>query len=171
MIHAVILVFAILSVAQQRESEKAGGEQAAVDPTQYVGTETCKGCHEEIGTGFAKNPHSRMQAKHQGPQWQGCEACHGPGRSHTEAGDPANIIRFEQLSRAEISKTCLRCHDLTTNRGPGKLLHSRHPSNDFGCLECHSQHSSAAPHLLKAAQSELCTSCHSGRKSRRLSPK
>ena len=172
MIHAVIIVFAILSVAQQREPGKSGDGQTSIDPTQYVGTEACKGCHEEIGTGFGKNPHARTPAKHQGPQWQGCEACHGPGRSHAEAGDPANIIRFEQLSRAEISKTCLHCHDFSVDKSPGKVVHSRHPSNDFGCLECHSQHSSAAPHLLKAEQSELCASCHSGRrKSRRASPK
>ena len=159
MIHAVIFVFAMVAVAQQREPVKSS-DQTPVDPAQYVGTETCKGCHEEVGTRFSKNPHAAMQSKHQGPQWQGCEACHGPGRSHAEAGDPSDIVRFEQLSRAEISRTCFRCHDFRANKSPGKLVHSQHPSNDVGCLECHSQHSSVAPHLLKAAQAELCASCH-----------
>ncbi len=174
MIHTIILVFvsAILAVAQQRGPGKSGDDQTPVDPTQYVGTETCKGCHEETGTSFAKNPHARTQAKHQGPQWQGCEACHGPGKSHAEAGDPANIIRFEQLSPAEISKTCLRCHDLSADKSPGRLLHSQHASNDVGCLECHSQHSSVGPHLLKLEQAELCASCHSSRrKSNPASPR
>jgi len=170
MIQAVILVFAVLAVAQQREPGKPSDDQTRVDPTQYVGTETCKGCHEEIGTAFYKSPHARTSAKHQGPQWQGCEACHGPGRSHAEAGDPANIIRFEQLSRAEISKSCSRCHDLSADKNAGKLVHSQHASVDVGCLECHSQHSATEPHLLKAARSELCASCHSSRR-KRTSPR
>src|SRR5258708_39605576 len=89
MIHTIILVFvsAILAVAQQRGPGKSGDDQTPVDPTQYVGTETCKGCHEETGTSFAKNPHARTQAKHQGPQWQCCEAGHGPGKGHAPPVD------------------------------------------------------------------------------------
>src|SRR5258708_32335072 len=104
MIHAVILALVILVVAQQREPGKSGDGQTSIDPPQYVGTEACKGCHEEIGTGFGKNPHARTPAKRQGPQWQGCEACHDPGRSQPGAGDPANVIAIDQLSRGAIAE-------------------------------------------------------------------
>src|SRR5215510_3177749 len=71
-----------------------------VDPSQYVGSDTCKTCHEEQGKSFD-----------QGPHWKGCEACHGPGKEHAESADPAKIIRFAPLSREESSKRCLGCHE------------------------------------------------------------
>ena|SRR5437764_15151012 len=44
------------------------------DPSQYVGSDTCKTCHEEQGKSFERGPHWKTNlAKHQGPQWQGCE--------------------------------------------------------------------------------------------------
>ena len=30
-----------------------------------------------------------------GPEWQGCEACHGPGKAHAESGDQDKIIRLQ----------------------------------------------------------------------------
>src|SRR5258708_39377098 len=54
-------------------------EYHKVDPSQYVGSETCKTCHGEMAAGFDKGPHRKTTlAKHQGPQWQRCEACPGP---------------------------------------------------------------------------------------------
>src|SRR6478672_3558609 len=50
------------------------------DPSQYVGTDTCKTCHEDIGKTFDKGPHWKTLNDKHGVQWQGCEACHGPGK-------------------------------------------------------------------------------------------
>jgi len=62
------------------------------DPSQYVGSETCKTCHEDVPEkGFFKSyedsPHYVTTLdKKKGPEWQGCEACHGPGKDHVEGG-------------------------------------------------------------------------------------
>src|SRR5690242_10826545 len=55
------------------------------DTSQYVGTETCKSCHEDMGTSFDKGPHWKTLNDKHGPQWQGCESCHGPGKAHAES--------------------------------------------------------------------------------------
>ncbi|HWX55706.1 MAG TPA: cytochrome c3 family protein [Verrucomicrobiae bacterium] len=146
---ALMLLCAALLAPGQSRSQKT--EQPA-DPSQYVGTETCKSCHED------KSAHARPQEKRPGQQWQGCEACHGPGKRHAEAGDPENIIRFETLSRHEAVQICSRCH--APVKGHSALLHSQHAKTTISCLDCHSQHSAAAPHLLKTVASRLCTSCH-----------
>src|SRR5438045_1253058 len=84
-----------------------------VDPSQYVGAETCKTCHEDVARGYDKGPHWKTTlGKHQGPQWQGCEACHGPGKEHAESADHSKIIRFPSLSAEESSKRCLRCLEM-----------------------------------------------------------
>src|SRR5690348_8766785 len=72
---------------QEKKSKKnSSGETAGqknmdqykADPSQYVGSDTCKTCHEEQGKSFDRGPHWKTTlAGHQGPEWQGCEACHG----------------------------------------------------------------------------------------------
>src|SRR5579863_3643677 len=129
----VIFLFPLLALAKppsgpgidatkQDKDKKKGAENIApqdaeshkVDPSQYVGSDTCKTCHEDLGTSFDRGPHWKTNlAKHQGPQWQGCEACHGPGKEHAESADPSKIIRFPGLSREESSKRCLGCHEFT----------------------------------------------------------
>src|SRR5579884_45716 len=87
---------------KQKSKKLTGAEtHPAVDPSQYVGAETCKACHEDVAKGYDKGPHWKTTlAKHQGPQWQGCEACHGPGKEHAESADPSKIIRFPEIGRA-----------------------------------------------------------------------
>src|SRR5215470_18105176 len=79
---------------KSKTKEQAGGAkyQRITDPSQYVGSETCKTCHEDMPTkGFFKSyedsPHyvTTLDTK-RGPEWHGCEACHGPGKEHVEGG-------------------------------------------------------------------------------------
>lgn len=139
-----------------RNQDDAGSED--VDPSQYVGADVCGDCHEEVRDSFPKNPHSKTLANKRRDR-QGCEACHGPGRSHAEAGDPASIVRFPALARAEASKTCLTCHFFSEKQG--SPVHQQHSKADAGCLDCHTVHTPRVrEHLLKADKSKLCSTCH-----------
>ncbi|HEV2960799.1 MAG TPA: cytochrome c3 family protein [Candidatus Angelobacter sp.] len=135
-------------------------EYHKVDPSQYVGADTCKACHEDVGKIFDKGPHWKTTiAKRQGPQWQGCEACHGPGKEHAESADPAKIIRFPGLSGEEASKRCLGCHEF--GKEHANFLRSQHVKNNVGCVDCHSiHHPRVEQKLLRAALPTLCYSCH-----------
>jgi DmsE family decaheme c-type cytochrome len=145
-----------------KQSAGLKGTQEPVDPSQYVGADTCKGCHEEEAASYDKGPHGKTTSpKHEGPQWQGCEACHGPGKEHAEAADPDKIIRPAAVSREESSKRCLGCHEF--EQGHVDFLRSEHFKNNVGCLNCHSIHASRArTPLLRAVTPQLCYSCHAG---------
>jgi len=155
---------------QQKKAEENGVQQAPksgnvdasqVDASLYTGTETCKGCHEDEGNKFAANPHSKTLTN-QRLDTQGCESCHGPGQSHSEAGDPENIVRFESLSKAATSKICSECHDLSN--GAGRAMHEQHAKASIGCLECHTIHTAKVQQrLLKSERSKLCSTCHASK--------
>src|SRR5688572_8235279 len=69
----------------------------AVDPAlynaaDYVGSDACKDCHEDQFKNFSHTSHAQLTRL---ASWKekvtGCESCHGPGKAHTEDGDPAKI--------------------------------------------------------------------------------
>src|SRR5215470_496115 len=96
---------------KDKKADKTNGQSYVAnrptDPSQYVGTDTCKTCHEDIGKTYDRGPHWKtMLDKHHGVEWQGCEACHGPGKEHAESGDITKSISFKKLSRQESSKQC-----------------------------------------------------------------
>src|SRR5580698_9192267 len=63
---------------------------APSDPSLYVGSETCKTCHADMPSKdffnhFEASAHfvTTLDSK-KGPEWQGCEGCHGPGKAHVD---------------------------------------------------------------------------------------
>jgi len=131
------------------------------DPALYSGAEACKKCHKEEVAAYERGPHWRTEnEKHKGPQWQGCEACHGPGKAHVDTdGDPTKILRLDSLNAKQSSQRCLACHE--TNEKHSGFLRSAHLANGVGCTSCHSIHASQGGHnLLVKAQPSLCYQCH-----------
>src|SRR5580765_3356475 len=85
---------------------------ANAKPDDYVGSDSCKECHEDQFKNFQGTKHSKLQ---QVASWkdkvQGCESCHGPGKKHLEdATNPSTIISFKNKNSKFISETCLACH-------------------------------------------------------------
>jgi DmsE family decaheme c-type cytochrome len=144
----------------KKSSQEKLADSYAADPSQYVGSDTCKTCHEEQFNSFEKGPHWKTETdKHHGPAWQGCEACHGPGKAHAESGDVTKIINLTKLSREQSSRRCLSCHEFDEEHS--NFLRSQHVKNNVGCIDCHSVHAPKVENqLLKAAQPTLCFSCH-----------
>ena len=127
----------------------------------YVGSDTCKQCHEDIYTKhFAGTPHYSLitQGKH------GCEDCHGPGSAHVEGGgDISKIISFKKLGEQESSRICLTCHSSSMQHA--NFLRSEHFANNVGCITCHSPHQAKVERsLLKEDQPQLCFGCHAEQK-------
>ena len=129
---------------------------------KYSGSDTCKGCHEELyKKNFENTPHFKTTL-HGG---QGCEGCHGPGSAHVEGGgDITKIINFKNLSKQESSARCLSCHG--ERHEQRHFSSSVHASNDVSCLDCHSpHHAKESEHLLVRTQPDLCYGCHTSAKS------
>jgi predicted CXXCH cytochrome family protein len=149
----------------------------------YVGSETCKACHEPQFDDVAKTKHGNLEGLR---GWKGkvvgCEACHGPGREHVEgSGDRAKIRIFSEMDQKAISETCLSCHAGKENHN--NFRRGDHWRNNVGCTECHSAHgtkfgparpgsitfvgdaSEQKPNwanraMLRSSEPQLCIGCH-----------
>ena len=130
------------------------------DASQYVGEDTCLQCHDDMAKSFNEGPHWKtLQDQRRGPAFQGCEACHGPGKAHAESADPTKIIRFTALTKTETARRCLRCHQY--GKDHENFLRSAHLKNGVACTDCHSiHHFNVGRNLLVKAQPLLCYSCH-----------
>lgn len=123
----------------------------------YVGSEECGACHEEVVADFQKTGHAKA------PGWkkeEGCESCHGPGTAHIEGdGDLAKIIRPQTLPPREASESCLSCHSRHEKQFTfGQGIHSL---SEISCIDCHSPHTTTEK-MLKKTGAELCATCHQG---------
>jgi DmsE family decaheme c-type cytochrome len=172
----VWLVIAFVPVAGSPQSQESSDKkkpmkqegalyQRPTDPSLYVGSETCKQCHEDLYKNFETTPHfaTTMEGKleaHQGVDWQGCEACHGPGKEHVDGGgDKTKIFTFKNASAAETSARCLGCHEYGEEHS--NFARSAHLLNNVGCIDCHSpHHAKESEFLMRESTPGLCYKCH-----------
>jgi DmsE family decaheme c-type cytochrome len=158
---AALLCSATSGGAQQKPSAPA---PPAPDnkPAQYVGSDTCQACHEDIFNAFQKNPHHAVEAdKKRGFDGKACESCHGPGSKHADSMSAADIRQPAKLRPAEADKICLVCH-LSQPTHVGRI-NSSHARNQVACVACHSIHKNGPSGLVarKAADiNQLCARCH-----------
>jgi DmsE family decaheme c-type cytochrome len=136
-------------------------------PADYVGAETCQGCHQEQ---FAKFGHTKMgrlflNQPRTELERQACETCHGPGKAHVEAGGGKGVgglITFARNDPTPVEQrnaVCLTCHERTARlfwRG------SPHESRDVACTNCHKVMENVSPknQLVKETEIETCGQCH-----------
>ena len=125
--------------------------------SQYVGSETCKGCHDESYASYAKSIHAKKAISGSPANREGCESCHGPGAQHAEKGGGRGVAIFsfdKTIDSKEKSAKCLACHE---NDRPLTFWDSgKHKNNDVACTNCHSIHKKE----IYAKEYELCTKCH-----------
>jgi DmsE family decaheme c-type cytochrome len=118
---------------------------------EFVGSETCGTCHEDIAKGLAKDRHHAIEfnKKFEG---KACEACHGPGSVHAESLETKDIIRKNQPA-------CNSCH--TNQAARASRAQSAHHRNQVDCFSCHSMHKPAVIGTAKTREiTANCSNCH-----------
>jgi len=141
--------------------------------TEYTekGADTCMMCHEasefpilaifKTKHGTRADKRTPFAAQHNGSAGLQCEACHGPGKKHADAGGgPDGINSFKAssfLSPAERNKYCLECHKGNARTG---WISSTHETNNLACANCHKIHAERDPVLTTATQPDVCYNCH-----------
>jgi predicted CXXCH cytochrome family protein len=144
---------------------------APQDQDQYIGTENCKSCHEDLPTkdyfkNFEATPHWKTTLEtRRGKEYQGCEACHGPGAEHMNSGgDKTKIFGFKDVSAKKISQQCLKCHEYGEEHS--NYARSAHNMNNVSCVDCHSVHKANKADFNKPFRHRVneellkCTDCH-----------
>jgi predicted CXXCH cytochrome family protein len=159
----------------------------------YVGSETCKACHEAQFGAFSKTKHAKLpNIAGWKDKAKGCESCHGPGSKHVE--DPTvkgSIISFVNKNSKDIAETCLACH--AGKESHNNFRRGEHWRNNVGCTDCHSVHGPDHPKLaqgsitftgraselrpnqadeaqLKQSEPQLCMTCHNETKAQFTKP-
>jgi DmsE family decaheme c-type cytochrome len=157
-IAALMLMRTAFPTAAKGDQDKSA--TAPAKDSQYVGAETCKGCHEDIFKNFEKTPHWKTTLNKTHPEWQGCEGCHGPGAEHVAGGgDKSKIFTFKDVPAEQVSKRCMSCHEYGEEHA--NFDRSQHNINAVNCIACHSPHHAKEPQfLLVEKQPQLCFGCH-----------
>ena len=128
----------------------------------YVGSETCKGCHEARYNDFVKAIHGKKAIRYNPANQEGCESCHGPGAEHAEKGGGKGVAIFafgkKESSSSKDSK-CLGCHE--DMKGVVNWNMSIHKTAGISCVQCHSIHmAKVEKDLLTEKEPSLCFNCH-----------
>jgi DmsE family decaheme c-type cytochrome len=143
--------------AQQPKPEPPKAPTAA----EYVGSELCQACHEDIFAAFGKSPHHAVEtAKKFGRIGQACESCHGPASKHAESASAEDIRNPAKLRAGQTDQTCLTCHlNQPTHAG---RIQSGHAKGQVSCSGCHTVHgtASALKPATSAQSNALCSACH-----------
>jgi DmsE family decaheme c-type cytochrome len=129
---------------------------------EYVGSETCQTCHEDLYNNLQKSAHTVVD-KTDLLGWKGhaCESCHGPGAEHAGSADATKIQNPAKLTAERTDKICLTCH-LNTAKHSDRIT-SSHMKDTVSCTACHMIHGNGPAGLVArgAAQvNALCTNCH-----------
>lgn len=128
----------------------------------YVGMETCGTCHEQEVKDFKLTQHSRLQlraAEGDEVEGLGCEACHGPGSLHVDAGGGKGKFI---LNPGQDPNACFQCH---LDKNAEFSLQHHHPLKEgkMSCQTCHNPHGDDV-HLPAgtsvARVNETCAQCH-----------
>jgi DmsE family decaheme c-type cytochrome len=151
---------ALADVAWPERTAPAGPQQEG-----YVGMDQCAECHEELVGPFRASIHGQKGFELRSRR--SCEACHGPGKAHVDAGGGlGSMVMPRTLPAGRRSEMCLTCHE----RGaPLEWTGSRHESRGLACGDCHSVHHAATPRAqLMKPETDLCFGCHAQKRSQFL---
>lgn len=166
------VVFALSIILLSCESLNSGRSIVAppkIAGAEYVGSEKCAECHEDVTRNFRTATHARLKAPGDNAKNIGCESCHGPGSLHVNSGGANHTI----INPRKSPETCFQCHQEV--RAQFQLPH-RHPvlEGRMSCADCHNPHVGLAvkgggtnvQQALRGgsfaflSQNETCFQCH-----------
>ena len=123
-------------------------------PAAVVNPEDCRTCHEQAVAGIQHTAHAGVA--------QRCESCHLGAAAHMAAqleGKDVPGPSLRKMKAADVTATCLTCHDTGRQAAFGGGVHDR---RGVSCISCHSVHAfkSDRAQLKGARDADTCFTCH-----------
>jgi len=127
---------------------------------EYMGTEDCMLCHEDLGRDFHNTAHARLMVDEETGIELGCESCHGPGSLHSMEGEGRHLIHNPGRS----PEACVQCHIDVQGQFALPNSHPVATGNRVACIDCHDPHGETDSALLAegihTAEAASCAECH-----------
>jgi predicted CXXCH cytochrome family protein len=126
----------------------------------FVGTESCATCHAEVAQDFKYADHANtVLARMDDLEIGACEACHGPGSLHIEAGGGRGV---HIINPGRNPEPCYQCH---LEIKSAFTLQHRHPLREerLSCIDCHDPHGEdifKSKGMFVGRENEVCAQCH-----------
>jgi DmsE family decaheme c-type cytochrome len=157
---ALSMLAAVVAAADEQKPTEA---EPKVGSPAYADEEMCVACHGDQAESYGKTPHAAALAAESRPEAQrGCQACHGPGAAHADAGGGKGVGGLRAFARTEPagerSAACLKCHASWESLHDFKA--GEHALAAVACTGCHRMHGGTAERLLARKTPELCYGCH-----------
>ncbi|MDH3320851.1 MAG: DmsE family decaheme c-type cytochrome [Betaproteobacteria bacterium] len=139
------------------------GALAQPVPGKASPEETCKQCHADYFSGYARSKHGTKADLRAPANNGGCLACHGDAAlEHAAKGGGrgvGGVLGFNDKKVAAQAKSavCLNCHQ------SGERMNwqsSVHATRDVSCSSCHKVHAAHDSVRDKVTQTETCYTCH-----------
>lgn len=160
----IALAFFLACATMQEKRAKLFSPSEYLASASYVGSDTCKGCHEKYFSDKG-NVHLRIKDFETGGMKTGCESCHGPGSLHSE-GQVEKIISYKNKD-LDVVSICMGCHQTMKTMSFEGTAHAK---DGIVCNECHKVHENKNAKLLKTDETALCTKCHLDIKTKLYNP-
>ena len=141
------------------------GSAWSADPT---GAAVCVTCHDQDERPDMRRSAHGFSADKRAPD---CISCHGASETHAHMPSgltkrPRPDVTFGKRSAvpaSERGRVCLSCHD--KDAGRALWAGSQHQAADVACESCHKVHANRDEVLSRAAQADVCYSCHKAQRS------
>jgi len=160
-IHPMLRITALLGltvgIASCASQNRVVFNPPNIPGAEYVGSEECSLCHEEISNEFRWAPHARLMLDGETGLNHGCESCHGAGSIHSEEGGSIGSIHNPGRNPA----ACLECH--TDVASSFRLPHGHQlGASAMTCIDCHDPHGGEVTAMgeFGSFASGKCAECH-----------
>jgi DmsE family decaheme c-type cytochrome len=149
-----------LAVAGPAVLQRGSAAEDAPKPERQ--SEICLQCHDGYDATLALSPHHLSKDALNGPEARvACTDCHiGDSRHYEEDPETFPMSRPDSANAVGEAYICSTCHQNSHQQTMQEA--NVHAQNDVNCSGCHKIHGGKEAGLLKAAQPELCMTCHPG---------